>query len=261
MRKVASAMRYAWSVMRNVIRGLSGLCLLTFSVACNSLPATAILDDASVPDADAIGDATIRPDAADDTDVIDAGTAHEAGTAAHADAAIPDAARDVECPNAEIVPDAGDTCAGFGTGESCNAACGLPPYGYVCTNGGPPGFAGCKRVSSSALLGGTYCCPDLKCVRVMSQDSACDADAGADAGDAGATPLLYQCATTSDGGLVANPAPGCREISGLPVYRYFCCASYGVHARDGALVAPPSRLAHAARAGTLERYQKNGTTA
>lgn len=164
----------------------------TLTLGCNGVSATPILEDAST-DATAM-DATAA-------DASDAGTASDAP---------PDA-----CVTGQVVAATGDTCAGFGTGESCDPACGLPPYGYVCTGGGPPGFAGCVRVSESALLGGTYCCPELKCVRVTSQDVAC-ADAGA--------PLLYQCAPEDDGGLLAAPAAGCTEITGLPSYRYFCCA-------------------------------------
>ena len=119
------------------------------------------------------------------------------------------------CSSGEIVTQEGDTCAAFGAGVPCDPACNIPPYGYVCSNGGPPGFAGCVRMSNSALLGGTYCCPDLRCVRVVSRDSACT--------DAGSASHLYQCATASDGGLVSSPASGCIEVHGLPVYRYFCC--------------------------------------
>ncbi len=163
------------------------------TLGCNGVSATPILEDASTDAA--------STDATSSSDASDAGTASDAS---------PDG-----CVTGEVITASGDTCAGFGTGESCNSACGLPPYGYVCTNGGPPGFAGCMRVSESALLGGTYCCPELKCVRVTSQDGSC-ADAGA--------PLLYQCATADDGGLLAAPAAGCTEITGLPSYRYFCCA-------------------------------------
>ncbi len=195
-------------------------------LGCNGTPAAPIPDDASA-DARAHADATLSGDARPDDDAT---PDDDSGGAADSDA--PDGIRDADgdrdagaiaeagpdgCVSGEIVPDAGDTCVGFGTGDSCSTACGLPPYGYVCTNGGPPGFAGCVRVSNSALLGGTYCCPDLQCVRVTSQDNAC--------ADAGLGPRLYQCATQTDGGLLAKPAQGCTELGGLPSYRYFCCAS------------------------------------
>lgn len=107
----------------------------------------------------------------------------------------------------------GETCIGFGTGTPCGAN-GNPDYGYVCFNGSPPGFTGCKQASSSAF-GETYCCPDNKCVAQPDQDKECKA-AG--------TPHRYQCPPDGMGGSVAPPA-GCADggSGGSAVERFYCC--------------------------------------
>lgn len=185
--------------MRLHVKHLGWAALLA-SLACNSVDAVPVDDDAG---ADAASDATTG----------------DAGSADGSADAPPDVGRDSGdagrpdgCPSGVVVAEAGDTCAGFGAASPCDTACGLPPYGYVCTGGAPPNLSGCLRVSASAF-GDTFCCPDLACVRVPSKDTECS----------GGTPRLFQCPTTGDGGLMAAPAAGCQEVTGLPVYRYFCC--------------------------------------
>src|SRR5207249_6587868 len=53
------------------------------------------------------------------------------------------------CPKGKTIPDAGETCTGFGKGDPCTPECGL--YGYVCVNGGPPGFTGCLQMSGGSF--------------------------------------------------------------------------------------------------------------
>jgi hypothetical protein len=148
------------------------------------------------------------------------GSAIDAGDASAADAPAPDGtgpdARPDGCAITTTEFDAGDTCAGFGAKSPCEPGC-TPAYGYVCTGGGPPNLKGCVRVSESSF-GGTYCCPDLACVRVTSQDKKCVSPQKA----------LYHCLAAADGGLVAKPAAGCTEVVGDPDLppieaRYFCC--------------------------------------
>lgn len=50
-----------------------------------------------------------------------------------------------------IVTTPGETCVGFGAKpETCDPSC-EQPYGYVCFDGAPPGFEGCRKVSESTL--------------------------------------------------------------------------------------------------------------
>jgi hypothetical protein len=127
------------------------------------------------------------------------------------DAASEDASSSA-CPQGKSTADAGETCTGFGKGDPCTPECGL--YGYVCFNGGPPGFTGCLRVSSTSF-GDTYCCAENKCVAEPDQDSHCAGAAG--------KPHLYQCPPDgTDGGSVAPPA-GCATTTPLGPYAYYCC--------------------------------------
>jgi hypothetical protein len=120
------------------------------------------------------------------------------------------------CPPGKVVPDKGETCIGFGKGTPCGSAgaCGLPAYGYVCLNGGPPGFMGCVQASSTSF-GETYCCPDNRCVPQPDQDKQCKT--------AGKT-HRYQCPPDGNGGSVAPPA-GCEDggAGGSAVERFYCC--------------------------------------
>lgn len=122
---------------------------------------------------------------------------------------LPDAAAfDAACPKPKVAPATGETCIGFGKGMPCDPACGLPQYGYVCFNGGPPGFAGCVQASASSL-GETYCCPDDKCVPQPDQDTKCSSG----------TPHRYQCPPN------VMPPAGCGDggSGGSNVERFYCC--------------------------------------
>jgi hypothetical protein len=104
---------------------------------------------------------------------------------------------------------------GFGTGTPCDTSCGLPKYGYVCFNGGPPGFTGCVQASSTGSFGDTYCCPDDKCVPQPDQDTQCTTP--------GKT-HRYQCPPDGAGGNVAPPS-GCADggVGGSAVEHFYCC--------------------------------------
>jgi hypothetical protein len=143
----------------------------------------------------------------------DSSTGSDAGS--DAPTTLPDgAAFDASCPKGKVLPSTGETCIGFGKGSPCDTACGLPAYGFVCFNGGPPGFAGCVQASSSSF-GESYCCPDNRCVPQPDQDKECKA-AG--------TPHRYQCPPDGMGGSVAPPA-GCADAGGggSAVERFYCC--------------------------------------
>ncbi|MBX3188755.1 MAG: hypothetical protein KF819_17185 [Labilithrix sp.] len=123
---------------------------------------------------------------------------------------------DAQCPESKVVGMTGETCIGFGTGTPCGVpACGIPAYGYVCFNGGPPSFAGCLQLTQSSL-GETYCCPELRCVTQPDQDGMCSATP--------ATPHRAQCPPDGDGGNVAPPL-GCVESGsgGSALERFYCC--------------------------------------
>lgn len=114
-----------------------------------------------------------------------------------------------------IVTTPGETCIGFGAkAETCDPACGQP-YGYVCFDGAPPGFAGCRKASESPL-GQTYCCPKNECVAQPDQDQMCNGVTG--------KPHRFQCPPDGNGGNVAPPA-GCEEkdSGGSEVEKYYCC--------------------------------------
>ena len=146
----------------------------------------------------------------------DGAPAPEAGVDGGVDARLDapaDAPRD-SCPSPETVTALGRDCIAFGAGSPCEAACGLPPFGYVC-GGGRPDAPGCVRVSESAELGtGTYCCSELRCVRTPSIDFKCTS---------GTATKMRQCLEAPDGGPMADPGPGCIEANEPPPYKYFCC--------------------------------------
>jgi hypothetical protein len=165
-------------------------------------------------------DSTAPGDTSDAASAKETGTGEDGGTESDArtDSAttLPDAASvDASCPKGKVVASTGETCIGFGKGTPCDTACGLPAYGFVCFNGGPPGFAGCIQASSTGSFGETYCCPDNKCVPQPDQDKECKS-AG--------TPHRYQCPPDGMGGSVAPPA-GCADGGGggSAVERFYCC--------------------------------------
>ena len=132
------------------------------------------------------------------------------------EAVLPDAAAlDANCPKGKVLPSTGETCIGFGKGSPCDPACGLGEYGYVCFNGGPPGFTGCIQASSTGSFGDTYCCPQNRCVPQPDLDSKCRT-----AGQ----PHHYQCPPDGTGGAVAPPA-GCGDggSGGSAVEKFYCC--------------------------------------
>jgi hypothetical protein len=174
---------------------------LALAFACSSVPVVLAMHGCSSDGDDVDPDAGMayedgvpevgRPDVGSS---IDAG---EAGNDAGSDAAK-----------------SGETCTGFGKGSPCGDA-GLPLYGYICVNGGPPGFVGCVQASASAF-GETYCCPSNDCVAEPDQDPQCTGVSG--------KPHLYQCPPDgTDGGSVA-PTAGCaaKSLPGSP-YAYYCC--------------------------------------
>lgn len=115
-----------------------------------------------------------------------------------------------ECAAPEAVTTLGDTCVSFGPGAPCDI-CGLPQYGYVCTNGGPD-VPGCVRVRpESPLAGATYCCSALQCVRAPMLDAHC------------AGKKMVQCPEDKAGTLLAEPGTGCTKASVPPPYQWFCC--------------------------------------
>lgn len=108
----------------------------------------------------------------------------------------------------------GETCIGYGKGESCEG--GVPPYGYVCFGGPPPGFTGCVETRTSASLGNNYCCPTNDCVAQPDQDKQCNGVSG--------KPHRFQCPPAGDGGTVAPPS-GCVEHAsgGSALEKFYCC--------------------------------------
>jgi poly(hydroxyalkanoate) depolymerase family esterase len=112
-------------------------------------------------------------------------------------------------------PDAGpgETCVGYGEGESCGMEQGKP-YGYVCFGGPPPGVDDCKLKQSSSL-GSSYCCSENVCVEQIDQSAACSAVTG--------KPHRFQCPPTATGN--ATPAADCVEHNSgsSSVEKYYCC--------------------------------------
>jgi len=114
-----------------------------------------------------------------------------------------------------VDPDAGagETCIGYGDGDSGKNEQGKP-YGYVCFGGAPPGVTGCKLLSSSSL-GNSYCCSENVCVEQIDQSAACNAVSG--------KPRRFQCPPTASGN--ATPPPNCVEHNSgsTEVEKYYCC--------------------------------------
>jgi len=169
---------------------------------------------------------TSSPTADGATSIDDGGSAAESGSGSGGDGdGSTDAARDAAtandggdaggCPTPIVRPSTGETCIGFGAGDPCKKACGLPAFGYVCFNGGPPGFAGCVQASSTSAFGDTYCCPDDRCVAQPDQDGMCKTAAKSH---------RFQCPPDGAGGNVA-PASGCVDggFGGSALEHFFCC--------------------------------------
>ena len=164
----------------------------------------------------AVGGMTAAVDGCGSDSPAKTGTGEESDGGADSPTSLPDAAAlDASCPKGKVVASTGETCIGFGKGTPCDMACGLPAYGFVCFNGGPPGFAGCVQASSTGSFGDTYCCPDNRCVPQPDQDKECKS-AG--------TPHRYQCPPDGMGRGVAPP-PGCADggSGSSAVERFYCC--------------------------------------
>lgn len=189
-------------------RTLLALVVLTGSaLAARALVACAS-DDASVTGGDTDA-STPRGDDGGASREDGGGTTEDGGTT-KSDGAV---AKD--CPGTTPQSQPGETCVGFGpSADSCKNACGRS-YGYVCVDGGPPGFTDCVRVSSS-FLGETYCCTEDTCVAQPDQDKECSGVAG--------KPHRYQCPAGDDGGTV-TPAAGCQEkgSGGSSAEKFYCC--------------------------------------
>lgn len=158
-------------------------------------------------------DAPSGKDASNEGDDDDSSTGDDAGTDAHA---LPDSGTETDagsCSKGKIKPATGETCVGFGKGTPCDVACG--EYGYVCFNGGPPGFTDCREINDNGSFGSTYCCAQNRCVPQPDQDGMCTT--------AGKT-HRYQCPPDGLGGNVTPPA-GCVDggSGGSQVERFYCC--------------------------------------
>jgi hypothetical protein len=167
--------------------------------------------------ADGCGSDSAPGTATTDAAAVETGTESDGSADASNESVTPadGGALDAACAATKVVPSTGETCVGFGDGTGCDTACGLPKYGYVCFNGGPPGFAGCVQASSTGSFGDTYCCPDDKCVAQPDQDPQC-AGSG--------KPHRYQCPPNGMGGNVAPPT-GCADggSGGTALERFYCC--------------------------------------
>lgn len=120
-----------------------------------------------------------------------------------------DAAADTG-PTIEADAGPGETCVGYGEGDTCETG----KYGYVCFNGPPPGVAGCTLKQSSSL-GNSYCCTENVCVEQIDQGSACNGVSG--------KPHRFQCPPTASGN--ATPPAGCEEHNSgsTDIEKYYCC--------------------------------------
>ena len=108
---------------------------------------------------------------------------------------------------------AGETCIGYGAGETC-ADVAEKPYGYICVNGAPPGITGCTLKSASSL-GDSWCCSENACVEQIDQSAACDGVTG--------KPHRVQCPPTESGH--ATPPPDCEEHQSgeTDLEKFYCC--------------------------------------
>ncbi len=186
--------------MRFVLAAVPVLVGLGWAVACSSTASDPL---PGTTDASAASDA-----ASGASDGGDAGVASDAAT----DAKV---VSDASC-SGPAASNVGETCVGFGKGTPCDAVCG--EYGYVCFNGGPPNIGGCREMRTSAIVGNTYCCPTLACVREPDQDAKCTN---------AARPKRYQCAAGADGGALIVPVTACEEdvASRSPGSNFYCCAN------------------------------------
>ncbi len=140
--------------------------------------------------------------------------ASDAGTAKDAGKKDASPTSDAGCGR-PVVTTPGETCIGFGPKDDpCDPACGQP-YGYVCFEGAPPGFASCSLARETSL-GQTYCCTKNDCVAQPDLDSMCNGVSG--------KPHRYQCPPDGDGGHATAPA-GCVEkgSGSTPIERFYCC--------------------------------------
>lgn len=108
----------------------------------------------------------------------------------------------------------GETCAGYGAGETCETEQGKP-YGYVCFGGAPPGVAGCTLTRESGSIGNNYCCTENVCVEQIDQGAACNTVSG--------KPRRFQCPPTDTGN--ATPPADCVEhdSGSTEIEKYYCC--------------------------------------
>lgn len=141
----------------------------------------------------------------------EAGTTPTGGTDSGTDATVADAGADTSTP---FDPDAGpgETCIGYGEGESCETEPGK--YGYVCFGGAPPGVGGCALKTASSV-GNSYCCTENVCVEQIDQGAACNTVTG--------KPHRFQCPPTAGGN--ATPPAGCVEHNSgsSEIEKYYCC--------------------------------------
>jgi hypothetical protein len=186
-----------------------------------ALAVAALFASAGAVAAGAAVTACSSDDRAAGVDLEDSGSADDgASTNGDSGSGTEDAGADAStCPKTTDAVGAGETCTGFGRGAPCDTSCGLPPYGYACIDGGPPGLTGCVLASSSPF-GQTYCCPKNECVAEPDQDAKCAGVSG--------KPHLYECPPINDepgvdGGVAAAP-PGCapRAVPASP-FHYECC--------------------------------------
>lgn len=172
------------------MRRLSFVVGLSVVLACSSEEKT------TTPSTSDAGDAgtTTPNDAATEGDAGDAGT--DTGATGDPDAGV------------------GQTCIGYGAGDTCATEPGKP-YGYVCFDGAPPGIAGCKLTRSSGTLGNNYCCSENACVEQIDQGAQCNGVAG--------KPRRLQCPPTESGN--ATPPAGCQEHNSgsTEVEKFYCC--------------------------------------
>lgn len=109
----------------------------------------------------------------------------------------------------------GETCVGYGAGDTCQTEQGKP-FGYVCFGGPPPGIDGCKETRTSASLGNNYCCSENDCVEQIDQGAQCNGVSG--------KPRRVQCPPSGDAGNVTPPAGCVEHNSGSTVLeKLYCC--------------------------------------
>ncbi len=160
-------------------------------------------------------DATTSSAAADGgTDAVTPGPKDASGGEEEEDAATAPDAGDAGTGSDASKP--GETCVGYGAGDSCKTEQGKP-YGYVCFGGPPPGIDGCKETRTSASLGNNYCCSENDCVEQIDQSAQCNAVSG--------KPRRLQCPPAGDGGSNVAPPAGCVEhgSGATALEKFYCC--------------------------------------